>query len=104
MQVVEEKPEEDDSTVYKGIGASVFLTSPTHSNMENQLKQLPNIVERHRSADYPDDDKDTNYLNVEESKIQDKSGSFNVTRIPSGDVVRGRRFSDIYTHEDDNFW
>jgi hypothetical protein len=35
MQVVEEKPEEDDSTVYKGIGASVFLNSPTHSNMEN---------------------------------------------------------------------
>ena len=31
MHVVEEKPEEDDSTVYKGIGASVILTSPTNS-------------------------------------------------------------------------
>jgi hypothetical protein len=35
MQVVEEKPEEDDLTVYKEIVASVFLTSPTHSNMGN---------------------------------------------------------------------
>ena len=72
--------------------------------MENQLNHFPNIVERHRSADYPDDDKDTNYLNVEESKIQDKTGSFNVTRIASGDVVRGRRFIDIDTHDDAHFW
>ena len=90
-------------TVYKGIGASIFLTSPTHSNIENQLKQLPNIVERHRSADYPDDDKDINYLNMEESKIQDKSGSFNVTRIASGDFVRGRRFSVFDKHDDAYF-
>ena len=105
MQVVEERPEEDDSTVYKGISASVMITSPTHSQMESQTKH-PNIhLERHRSMDY-EDEKDLNYLNPKEvqERIHDKFSSFNLVRGQILDLnSRQRRFSDVNNHDKIHF-
>jgi len=99
MQVVEERPEEDDSTVYKGISASVMITSPTHSQMDLQTKHPNILLERHRSQDF-EDEKDIDYLNSKEvhGKIHDKFNSFNLVRGHTEDN-RARRFSDVNNYD-----